>query len=48
MRNCRSCLHFFFFPVCAAHYLKGETEIAMVISEAGDEAAEPCGVTFLL
>lgn len=37
-----------FFSMCAAHYLKGETEIAMIISEAGDEVAEPFGVTFLL
>lgn len=33
--------------MCAAHYLKGETEnIAMIISEAGDEVTEPFGVDF--
>lgn len=37
-----------FFSVCAARYLKGETETAMIISEAGDEVAEPFGVAFLL
>lgn len=45
MRNCCSCLHSF-FSVCAAHYLKGETEIAMIISEPGDEVTEPFGVDF--
>lgn len=47
MRNCGSCLHFFFFSTCAAHYLKGEMEnIAMIISEAGDEVTEPFGADF--
>lgn len=33
--------------MCAAHYLKGETEIAMIISETGEEVTEPFGVDFL-
>ena len=32
--------------MCAAHYLKGEIEIAMIISEAGEEVTEPFGVDF--
>ena len=32
--------------MCAAHYLKGETEIPMIISEAGEEITEPFGVDF--
>ena len=32
--------------MCAAHYLKGETEIPMIISEAGEEVTEPFGVDF--
>lgn len=45
MRNGCLCLHFFFFPACAAHYLKGKN-IAMIISKAGDEVTEPFGVDF--
>lgn len=32
--------------MCATHYLKGETGIAMIISEAGEEVTEPFGVDF--
>ena len=32
--------------MCAAHYLKGEIEIAMISSEAGEEVTEPFGVDF--
>ena len=32
--------------MCAAHSLKGETEIATIIREAGEEVTEPFGVGF--